>query len=205
MPGGAWQNRVTFVADQADDPVGDFHAMSDNIRLNTLPGTVESRTIYWEKDYIYANPGQGTPDMNTAIKAALGDSVMVQWFGHASRFRWGSTQVFSNFSLIPMSKTASLPMTVDYSCWPGYFINLFDSSGDSRSLSEAFVLTPDRGSVGTVGPCGQCAAGTEPGTGQVRVQRRDPAGRSRARCGPAALPCQLRCMAGCGGYYGVIR
>lgn len=154
MPGGAWQNRVTFVADQADDPVGDFHAMSDNIRLNTLPGTVESRTIYWEKDYIYANPGQGTPDMNTAIKAALGDSVMVQWFGHASRFRWGSTQVFSNFSLIPMSKTASLPMTVDYSCWTGYFINLFDSSGDSRSLSEAFVLTPDRGSVVTVGPSG---------------------------------------------------
>ncbi len=154
MPGGAWQNRVTFVADQADDPVGDFHAMSDNIRLNTLPGTVESRTIYWEKDYIYANPGQGTPDMNTAIKAALGDSLMVQWFGHASRFRWGSTQVFSNFSLAAMSQTASLPMTVDYSCWTGYFINLFDASGDLRSLSEAFVLTPGKGSVVTVGPSG---------------------------------------------------
>ena len=67
MPGGAWQNRVTFVADQADDPVGDFHAMSDNIRLNTLPGTVESRTIYWEGLYL-RNPGQGTPDMNTGSR-----------------------------------------------------------------------------------------------------------------------------------------
>ncbi len=154
MPGGSWQNRVTFVADQADDPAGDFHALSDNVRLNTLPGTVDSQTIYWEKDYIYAYPNNGTPDMNTAIKTALGDSVMVQWFGHASRFRWGSTQVFSNFSIIPMPKTASLPMTVDYSCWTGYFINLFDFSGDSRSLSEAFVLTPDKGSVVTVGPSG---------------------------------------------------
>jgi hypothetical protein len=154
MPGGPWQNRVTFVADQADDPAGDFHALSDNIRLNTLPAAVESRTIYWEKDYIYAYPQNGTPDMNTAIKSALGDSVMVQWFGHASRFRWGSTQVFSNFSIIPMPKTASLPMTVDYSCWTGYFINLFDFSGDSRSLSEAFVLTPDKGSVVSVGPSG---------------------------------------------------
>lgn len=154
MPAGAWQNRVTFVADQANDPAGNFHALSDEVRLNVLPGAVENRTIYWKRDYIYAYPSDGAPDMNTAIKAALGDSVMVQWFGHASRSRWGSTQVFNNASIAALPKMASLPVTVDYACWTGYFINLSDFSGDSRSLSEAFVLTPDRGSVASIGPSG---------------------------------------------------
>ena len=30
-------------------------------------------------------PEHGTPNMNDAINASFGDSVMVQWFGHGSK------------------------------------------------------------------------------------------------------------------------
>ena len=36
-PAGAWQSRVVFVADNNLDPAGDFHAFSDEVRLNWLP------------------------------------------------------------------------------------------------------------------------------------------------------------------------
>ncbi len=148
-PDGDWQKMVSFVADQADDPAGDFQAFSEDVRLNWLPASYDSRHVYWETDYQVANP-----DMVNAIKAALGDSIMLQWFGHASRFRWGSTQVFSTFSVKSMSPTAQWPLTADYSCWTGYFINLYNASGDYRSLSEVMLLTANQGSAATIGPSG---------------------------------------------------
>jgi hypothetical protein len=151
---GDWQKMVSFAADHWNDPAGNFHAFSENVRLNWLPGSFNSRTIYWQKDYSQAYPGNGMPNMNDAIKAALGDSVMVQWFGHASRFIWGSTQVISNFSVRNMLPTAQWPLTADYSCWTGYFVNLYNFSGDYRSFGEAMLLTANQGSAATIGPTG---------------------------------------------------
>ena len=56
VPDGAWQNMVTFVADQADDAAGDFQAFSEDVRLNSLPDSYNSRHIYWETDYVYPYP-----------------------------------------------------------------------------------------------------------------------------------------------------
>ena len=60
----------------------------------------------------------------------------------------------SNFSIKNMTVTPQWPLTVDYSCCTGYFINLYNFSGDYRSLSEAFLLTAGKGSVATIGPSG---------------------------------------------------
>ncbi len=154
VPDGDWQKMVSFVADRADDPAGNFQAFSEDTRLNWLPAAYDNRHIYWRTDYFYAYPANGTPNMNDAIKAALGDSVMMQWFGHASRFIWGSTQVVSSFSITGMAPTTQWPLTVDYSCWTGYFTNLYNFYGDYRSFNEAMLLTPDRGSIATIGPSG---------------------------------------------------
>jgi hypothetical protein len=149
-PAGAWQNMVTFVADQADDPAGNFHAISEDIRLNWLPPSFNSRHIYWESDYTVAYP-----DMNDAVKAAFADSFLVQWFGHSSKFIWGSTQVFSTFSIPDIPDSVQWPVSIDYSCWTGYFINLYSFYGDYRTMSEAFLLSPGKGSVVAIGPSGQ--------------------------------------------------
>ncbi len=154
-PDGAWQNMVTFVADRANDPAGNFQAISDEVRLNWLPTTYNNRHIYWQTDYTVAYP-----NMNDAIKVAFNDSIMLQWFGHASRFLWGSTQVFSFYSVpnIPTGATSTQqqwPFSIDYSCWTGYFMNLFNSGGYYRTVGEALLLTPGKGSVAVLAPSGQ--------------------------------------------------
>ncbi len=153
-PDGAWQSRVTFVADSATDPAGNFQALSDDVRLNWLPATYTNRHIYWGTDYTVAYPPPAGANMNDAIKAAFTDSIMLQWFGHASRFRWGSTQVFSSFSVKAIPTSPQWPFSADYSCWSGYFINLYDFSGDYRTLAEAALLTPAKGSVAVLAPSG---------------------------------------------------
>jgi hypothetical protein len=154
-PDGLWQSRVTFVADGADDPSGNFHALSDIVRLNWLPADYTSRHIYWGLDYTATyppNPWQ--PNMNDAIKAAFTDSLMVQWFGHASRFRWGSTQVFGKLDVPAIPTSPQWPFSADYACWSGYFINLAYFNGDYQSLAEALLLHPTQGSAAVLAPTG---------------------------------------------------
>ena len=69
------------IADSANNPAGDFHVLSDEVRLNWLPATYTNRHVYWETDYTTV------PDMRAAIKSAFTNSIMVQWLGHASKFR----------------------------------------------------------------------------------------------------------------------
>ena len=153
-PDGAWQNTVTFVADSANDPAGNFQALSDAVRLNWLPASYTNRHIYWGTDYTAPYPPPDGANMNDAIKAAFTDSIMLQWFGHASRFRWGSTQVFSSFSVAAVPNSPQWPFSADYSCWSGYFINLYNFYGDYRSLAEAALLDPTKGSVAVFAPSG---------------------------------------------------
>ncbi|MFZ2359012.1 MAG: C25 family cysteine peptidase [Anaerolineae bacterium] len=150
-PAGDWQQRVVFVADNHLDPAGDFHAYSDDVRLNWLPASYDDRMIYYNRDYFSGDA------MRTAIKAAFNaDALMVQWFGHGSKFRWGSVSMFHAQSPADVSALAAndtWPFTVSYSCWSGYFINLFPS-GNGQSLAETLLLTPQRGSVADLSPSG---------------------------------------------------
>ena len=63
-PNGAWQNRVTFIADSATDPAGNFQALSDAVRLNWLPASYTNRHIYWGTDYTVAYPPPNGANMN---------------------------------------------------------------------------------------------------------------------------------------------
>jgi hypothetical protein len=151
-PPGAWQNMVTFVADQADDASGNFQAFSEDARLSWLPSSYNSRHIYWETDYTTAS------SMESAIKNAFTDSLMVQWFGHASRFRWGTVSGIFNILSVPnIPSSSQWPITLDYSCYTGYFINLDNPGGtsDYHSLAEKLQVTAGKGSVATIAPSGK--------------------------------------------------
>jgi hypothetical protein len=153
-PGGAWQNRVSFVADEADNYAGNFHELSEDARLNWLPPTYDSRHVYWETDYTT------TGAMKVGIKSTFADSIMVQWFGHGSKFRWGSVSgIFNLFDVPDLPVAAQWPVTIDYSCWTGYFINIngvsYNGVVDYHSLAEKLLLTQWRGSVASIAPSGQ--------------------------------------------------
>ena len=145
-PAGAWQERVIFVADNYLDPAGNFHAFSDNVRQNWLPAAYDDRMIYYNRDYFSGSA------MRTAIKAAFNDDAfLVQWFGHGSRFRWGSVSMFNSDDPETLAANDTWPVTIAYSCWSGYFMNLV---GGWQSLGETLVLTPQRGSVADLSPSG---------------------------------------------------
>lgn len=145
-PGGSWQQRVVFVADDFDDEAGDFHSLSDEARVNWLPPAYDDRAIYYRRD---AASGD---EMRAAIKSAFDDGpLLLQWFGHASRFRWGSVSMFNIFDPPSLAANSRWPLTVTYACWSGYFINL---ANDRQSLAETLLLTPERGSIADLSPSG---------------------------------------------------
>lgn len=151
--GGDWQRRAVFVADRQDDPAGNFWTYSDDVRLGWLPPAYDDRPIYF-----------GMPDLQTgaqmraAIKGALNEGALtLQWFGHASQFRWGSTSVFDILDPQALAANARLPFTMHYGCWSGYFIGIQGSplyNRNEQSLGEVFLLTPGRAAIADLSPSG---------------------------------------------------
>ncbi len=153
-PAGAWEQRAVFVADDKDDPAGNFHTMSDEARLGWLPEAFEDRPIYYRSD-----PSLDTgAEMRAAIKTAMNDgAAYLQWFGHGSQFRWGSVSMFDILDPATLAANARLPFTVHLGCWSGYFIGIQGSplyNRNEQSLGEVFVLTAGRGSVADLSPTG---------------------------------------------------
>jgi len=152
-PGGDWQGRTVFVADSATDPAGNFHALSDEVRLGWLPPAYQGEAIYYRMDAAHDSGAK----MQTAIRAAFDrGALMLQWFGHASRQRWGSVSMFDVLDPTRLKENTAWPLTVSYTCWSGYFINIQRSGqfGSEQTLAETLLLTPSRGSVADLSPSG---------------------------------------------------
>ncbi len=152
-PAGDWQSRVVFVADSETDPAGNFHALSDEVRLGWLPPAYQGEAIYYRMDAAHDSGAE----MQTAIRAAFDrGALMLQWFGHASRQRWGSVSMFDVLDPTRLKESTAWPLTASYTCWSGYFINIQRSGqfGTEQSLAEALLLTPRRGAVADLSPSG---------------------------------------------------
>ena len=158
-PDGDWQKKVVFVADNKDDPEGNFHQISDEIRQNWLPPTYNDSGIYYNS----------TPDLDSgsevrsAIKEAFNqDAFLMQWFGHGNRVRWGSVSMFNHHDpegyqgAVPLEPNTQWPVVVSYACLNSYFINMrsYNESNVWQSLGEATLQAPERGSVADFGPSG---------------------------------------------------
>lgn len=153
-PAGPWQQRAVFVADNKDDPAGNFHTLSDLVRLQWLPEDYEDSAIYYRMDAAHDTGAK----MRAAIKTAMnGGAAYLQWFGHASQFRWGSVSMFDTLDPATLAPNAQLPFTVHLGCWSGYFIGIQGSplyNRNEQSLGEVLTLTPGRGAVADLSPTG---------------------------------------------------
>jgi hypothetical protein len=158
-PAGDWQRRVVFVADDCADETWDFNAISEEVRLNWLPASYDGRTIYFGARPACPAANYSTPaDMRAAIKAAFdARALLVQWFGHGSRFRWGGKagSQFNIYDPPALAANTIWPVSFTYACWTGYFISIMKVSGvDQQTLGETLLLTPERGSVADLSPSG---------------------------------------------------
>ena len=153
-PDGDWQTRSVYVADNCTDPAGNFHALSNNIRQNWLPGTYTSDTVYYDAppancpDPSYPSGG----DVRTAIKNEFNNgAIFLQWFGHGSTARWGSVSMFNINDPATLAPSSQMPLVMHNACWTGYFVLW---ANNWQSLGETMLLTPGRGAIADYSPSG---------------------------------------------------
>ncbi len=157
-PGGAWQSNVAFIADDCNNAVGDFNAISELIRKNWLPAQYNASRTY----YRVPTAGDNCPNANYTDPAAMknaiktvynGQNLMLQWFGHGSRFRWGYSSSLFNYEDIPaLAPNTVWPVVMHYTCYTGYFHNVYQNL---QSLAETELTTANRGSVASYAATGQ--------------------------------------------------
>ncbi|MCB0255143.1 MAG: hypothetical protein KDI55_15580 [Anaerolineae bacterium] len=152
-PAGDWQEKAYFVADKQDDPAGNFWAFSDDVRTNWLPEAYADRALYFGMTAL-----QTGAQMRAAIQGAYNEGgIYLQWFGHASQFRWGSSSVYDILAPAGLESNARNPFSVHYGCWSGYFLGIQGSSqygNNEQSLGEVLLLTPGKGSIADLSPSG---------------------------------------------------
>lgn len=147
-PNGAWNQRAVYVADDYADPAGNFHVLSDNVRLNWLPSAYISKPTYYRMDTSLDTGAE----MRTAIKDEFNQGALfLQWFGHGSTVRWGSVSMFNIFDVPALDPNSRTPFTMHNACWTGYFTYL---GTYGQALGEVLVTTPGRGSVADYSPSG---------------------------------------------------
>ncbi|MFZ1629790.1 MAG: C25 family cysteine peptidase, partial [Anaerolineae bacterium] len=156
-PAGNWQREIAYVADNQPDPGGggNFHNISNEIRFNWLTADMTAQPIY--------TLAPGYPNY-TAVRAAnlaaLGDGQMVMhWFGHGSKFRWGYSGTPRPLGVLDQSALpvrADLPLFLEWGCWTGYFILIEPptSAWPNYSFGEMLMKTPGKGGIADVSATG---------------------------------------------------
>ncbi len=163
-PDAAWQQRAVYVAGSCTDSAGNFHAFSNNGRLQWLPTAYVNDRVYYSPNNVCPDgTHSNVADLRPAVRAAFNQGAFyMQWFGHGSRVSWSgaSTLTLSNFDPPQLNTNTQFPLTVDYACLTGYFVweasSAYAAYGYpyTQSLAEVMVITPDRGSIVTVSPSG---------------------------------------------------
>ncbi|MFZ1507224.1 MAG: C25 family cysteine peptidase [Anaerolineae bacterium] len=156
-PAGNWQREIAYVADNQPDPGGggNFHNISNEIRFNWLTADMTAQPIY--------TLAPGYPNY-TAVRAAnlaaLGDGQMVMhWFGHGSKFRWGYSGTPRPLGVLDQSALpvrADLPLFLEWGCWTGYFILIEPptSAWPNYSFGEMLMKTPGKGGIADISATG---------------------------------------------------
>ncbi len=153
-PPGLWQQRAVYVADDCTDSAGNFHALSNQARLQELPTAYTNRIVYFDNPNIATVCPEGNQStsvgMRTAIRSEFNaGALFLQWFGHGSQTRWGgAVSMFQANDFPSYGARTQLPLTMANACLTGYFVHT------SQTLSEQMVNTASRVSIADLSPSG---------------------------------------------------
>ncbi len=138
-----WNSHVTLTAGGKITDTNDvFAQQSEYIRRRAVPQDYRVTRVYTNTQTV-SNEYLGAA---TQLKEAFNSGTKyLQFMGH------GGGRVWADYNLFGISDVASLnntvyPIVVSLAC----YASAFDTNG-TASISEAFVLQPNRGAIGTAG------------------------------------------------------
>lgn len=143
-PTGQWNQRVVFLADNADS-AGDFAQYSDILVNGYLPAPYQAERIYLGVTHPYQNPA--VTARTTFINVINQGSLLVNYIGHAGVLLWASESLFGTAYVPQLANSGRLPLVVTMACSDGYFVLPSDASYDFSSTSERLVRAPTTGAI----------------------------------------------------------
>jgi hypothetical protein len=145
-PTGDWNEKVLFVADNAD-AAGSFDIFSDDIADNYLPAAYAAQKVYLGVNYPYENPSVAATN---AVTAAINSGcLLVNYIGHGAVTYWAAEKLLSVPYMTYLSNGGELPMMLPMTCYEGIFDHFSVSC-----LGEAVVKAEGKGAIASWSPTG---------------------------------------------------
>ena len=105
-------------------------------------------------DYAYDAAGQKPEAANDFMNIMNQGALMTVYFGHGSKVAWASEGLLKLSYMAKLTNSKKYTILNSFACTVGRF-----DEGNSKSMTEAFVLAPDAGAIAAVGAARETYAG----------------------------------------------
>ena len=152
---GDWRSTLLLAADDArNGTVADNsgHAKDQEDLAHLIDSSSEALGFRWNMkkvyllDYAYDAAGQKQEATNDFLNILNQGALMTMYFGHGSKVQWASEGLLKESYISRLSNKKLYTILNSFSCTVGRF-----DEGNSRSLSETFVLASDAGAIAAIG------------------------------------------------------
>jgi len=138
-----WNSHLTFTSGGKISDTDDvFAQQSERIRRKSVPQDYRVTRVYTSTQTVSPDYLGGTFNLKDAINSG---TQYVQFMGHGGGRIWADYNLF-NFNDVATLNNQTYPVVLSLAC----YASAFDTNG-SASISEALVLQPNKGAIGTAG------------------------------------------------------
>lgn len=138
-----WNNHLTFTSGgKIEDGNDIFAQQSEHIIQKTIPPEYRVTRVYTSTQTVGSDYFGGTFNLKDAINSG---TQYVQFMGHGGGRIWADYNLF-NFNDVATLNNQVYPVVLSLAC----YCSAFDTNG-MASISEALVLQPEKGAIGTAG------------------------------------------------------
>lgn len=157
-----WNSHLTFTSGgKITDGDDIFAQQSERIRRQSVPQDYRVTRVYTSTQTVSSDYIGGTFNLKDAINSG---TQYVQFMGHGGGRIWADYNLF-NFNDVATLNNQTYPIVLSLAC----YCSAFDTNG-MASISEALVLQPEKGSIGSVGFTGLGYLDQDEGWGQAYTE-----------------------------------
>ncbi len=157
-----WNSHLTFTSGgKITDGNDIFAQQSERIRRQSVPQDYRVTRVYTSTQTVSPDYFGGTFNLKDAINSG---TQYVQFMGHGGGRIWADYNLF-NFNDVATLNNQTYPVVLSLAC----YASAYDTNG-MASISEALVLQPEKGSIGSVGFTGLGYLDQDEGWGQAYTE-----------------------------------